>query len=198
MKILVPVKRVPAWEALDTPLCMSSGSGPNVWLRARCGDATRTEAVNSTSPKMAFRGPPRALLQSAHAPDRAGGAPPAHPATHSHSDGPGQKGGAVDVVLKGRGIRITDQMRRTIEHKIGKIERLDSRVSRVEVEVFEAAPTVGGGTRTEELTLPGFRHDVCSAIHPLACASPAFRELGLELDFVHSPAACAHPFDGAL
>ena len=66
----------------------------------------------------------------------------------------------------------------------------------LEVEVFEAAPTVGGGTRTEELTLPGFRHDVCSAIHPLACASPAFRELGLELDFVHSPAACAHPFDG--
>ena len=42
--------------------------------------------------------------------------------------------------------------------------------------VLEAAPTIGGGTRTAELTLPGFRHDVCSAIHPLALASPFLRE----------------------
>ena len=65
----------------------------------------------------------------------------------------------------------------------------------LDVEVFEAAPDVGGGTRTEELTLAGFRHDVCSAIHPLARVSPAFRDLRLELDWVESPAACAHPFE---
>src|SRR5262249_9885483 len=54
---------------------------------------------------------------------------------------------------------------------------------------------VGGGTGTEELTLPGFRHDVCSAIHPLARLSPAFRDLGLDVDWIESPAADAHPFD---
>jgi phytoene dehydrogenase-like protein len=64
-----------------------------------------------------------------------------------------------------------------------------------DVEVFEASPAIGGGTRTAELTLPGFRHDVCSAIHPLARVSPAFRDLGLTLDWIDSPAACAHPFD---
>jgi phytoene dehydrogenase-like protein len=63
------------------------------------------------------------------------------------------------------------------------------------VEVFEAAPELGGGTRTAELTLPGFRHDVCSAIHPLARASPVFR--GLDLEWIESPSACAHPFDDA-
>ena len=41
--------------------------------------------------------------------------------------------------------------------------------------VLEAEATIGGGTRTAELTLPGFRHDVCSAIHPLALASPFLR-----------------------
>ena len=61
----------------------------------------------------------------------------------------------------------------------------------MDVEVFEANAAIGGGTRTEELTLPGFRHDVCSAIHPLAQVSPAFRDIGLELDWVESPAACA-------
>jgi phytoene dehydrogenase-like protein len=54
---------------------------------------------------------------------------------------------------------------------------------------------VGGGTRTAELTLPGFRHDVCSAIHPLAVASPFFRSLGLELDLIEPPAAIAHPLE---
>src|SRR5690348_11324421 len=68
----------------------------------------------------------------------------------------------------------------------------------VSVRVLEAADTVGGGMRTEELTLPGFHHDVCSAIHPLAVASPFFRsvplaELGVE--WIESPAALAHPFD---
>jgi len=46
--------------------------------------------------------------------------------------------------------------------------------------VLERARQIGGGARTEELTLPGFRHDVCSAIHPLALASPAMRDLDLE------------------
>jgi phytoene dehydrogenase-like protein len=63
----------------------------------------------------------------------------------------------------------------------------------LDVEVVEAHAEIGGGTRTAELTLPGFRHDVCSAIHPLARASPVFRDL--ELDWVEPPAACAHPFD---
>ncbi len=47
------------------------------------------------------------------------------------------------------------------------------------VEVFEGAPSVGGGTRTEELTLEGFHHDVCSAVHPSLVASPFFRALDL-------------------
>ena len=47
------------------------------------------------------------------------------------------------------------------------------------VEVFEGASSVGGGTRTEFLTLDGFRHDVCSAVHPLLVASPFFRSLDL-------------------
>jgi phytoene dehydrogenase-like protein len=61
--------------------------------------------------------------------------------------------------------------------------------------VLEARDTIGGGTRTDELTLPGFRHDVCSAIHPLAAASPFFRSLGLDFGLIEPPAALAHPFD---
>jgi phytoene dehydrogenase-like protein len=62
----------------------------------------------------------------------------------------------------------------------------------------EAAPTLGGGLRSAELTLPGFTHDVCSAVHPLAISSPFFRGLPLAahgLDWVQPPAALAHPFD---
>src|SRR6476646_11795116 len=65
----------------------------------------------------------------------------------------------------------------------------------LDVVVHEAAERVGGGMRTEELTLPGFRHDVCSAIHPLARSSAFFRELELDVDWIESPAALAHPFD---
>jgi phytoene dehydrogenase-like protein len=64
------------------------------------------------------------------------------------------------------------------------------------VVVYEAADTVGGGTRTKELTLPGFRHDVCSAIHPMAVGAGLFAAMGLDahgLEWVHSPACCAHP-----
>ncbi|HEV2713095.1 MAG TPA: NAD(P)/FAD-dependent oxidoreductase, partial [Gaiellaceae bacterium] len=64
--------------------------------------------------------------------------------------------------------------------------------------VVEAADTVGGGVRSAELTLPGFVHDVCSAIHPLAKASPCFRALPLAehgLELVDPPAPMAHPLD---
>jgi phytoene dehydrogenase-like protein len=64
--------------------------------------------------------------------------------------------------------------------------------------VREAAETIGGGTRSAELTLPGFVHDVCSAFHPLAAASPFFRTLPLAahgLELVHAPAPLAHPLD---
>jgi phytoene dehydrogenase-like protein len=65
------------------------------------------------------------------------------------------------------------------------------------VEVFEAAPTAGGGCRTEELTLPGFHHDVCSAVHPLLAASPFFRALELPGVRLLAPeVAFAHPLDG--
>src|SRR5436305_473121 len=66
------------------------------------------------------------------------------------------------------------------------------------VRVVEAAETVGGGTRSAELTLSGFVHDVCSAIHPLGIASPFLRSLPLEahgLEWVEPPAPLAHPFD---
>ena len=45
------------------------------------------------------------------------------------------------------------------------------------VEALEARETIGGGCRTEALTLPGFRHDVCGAIHPMGAASPIFQRL---------------------
>lgn len=64
--------------------------------------------------------------------------------------------------------------------------------------VIEANDTVGGGTRSAELTLPGFVHDVCSAIHPLAAASPFFRTLPLAeygLEWIYPPASLAHPLD---
>lgn len=67
------------------------------------------------------------------------------------------------------------------------------------VEVFEARATVGGGARTEELTLPGFRHDPCSAAHPLGAGSPAFQAMPLRrygLDWVHPELPMAHPLPG--
>ena len=64
--------------------------------------------------------------------------------------------------------------------------------------VYEARESVGGGVRSAALTLPGFVHDVCSAIHPLAVMSPFFRSLPLRqygVEWVYSPVALAHPFD---
>jgi phytoene dehydrogenase-like protein len=66
------------------------------------------------------------------------------------------------------------------------------------VAVFEASPTVGGGLRSAELTLPGFIHDVCSSTHPMARASPLFRSLDLErhgLEWIDPPIPIAHPLD---
>jgi phytoene dehydrogenase-like protein len=63
------------------------------------------------------------------------------------------------------------------------------------VEVHEAEPDVGGGVRTAESTLPGFRHDLCSAIHPLGRVSPFFRWAGLDVEWVDPPAVVAHPLD---
>ncbi len=67
------------------------------------------------------------------------------------------------------------------------------------VEVFEGAEEPGGGCRTAELTLPGFRHDVCSAVHPLLVASPFFSEIDLEahgVELCMPPVAFAHPLEG--
>jgi phytoene dehydrogenase-like protein len=61
--------------------------------------------------------------------------------------------------------------------------------------LVEADAEIGGGTRTEELTLPGFKHDICSAIHPSAIASPFLNEIGLDLEWVQSPIPFAHPLD---
>lgn len=65
--------------------------------------------------------------------------------------------------------------------------------------VVEAKETVGGGTRSAELTLPNFVHDVCSAIHPMGAASPFLNSLELKdfgLEWIFPPAELAHPLDG--
>jgi phytoene dehydrogenase-like protein len=67
------------------------------------------------------------------------------------------------------------------------------------VQVFEGAEEPGGGCRTAELTLPGFAHDVCSAVHPLALASPFFAGLDLAahgVQLLTPKVAAAHPLDG--
>jgi phytoene dehydrogenase-like protein len=66
------------------------------------------------------------------------------------------------------------------------------------VVVFEANATIGGAARSAELTLPGFTHDTCSAVHPFAIASPFWRTLPLArhgLEWIAPPAMLAHPFD---
>jgi len=64
--------------------------------------------------------------------------------------------------------------------------------------VLEARDSIGGGLRSAELTLPGFVHDICSAIHPLAADSPFFNTLPLEqhgLKYIYPEISAAHPFD---
>ncbi|HLI83479.1 MAG TPA: NAD(P)/FAD-dependent oxidoreductase [Bryobacteraceae bacterium] len=68
----------------------------------------------------------------------------------------------------------------------------------LDVTVHEAAGQIGGGTRSAELTLPGFVHDVCSAVHPMAIASPCFERYPLHahgLAWIHPDAPLAHPLD---
>src|SRR5258708_13876372 len=68
--------------------------------------------------------------------------------------------------------------------------------SSLSVLLVEAHARVGGGSRTEELTLPGFLHDVCSPIHPMAAASPFFRTLPLEdhgPEWIDPTAPLPHP-----
>jgi phytoene dehydrogenase-like protein len=68
-----------------------------------------------------------------------------------------------------------------------------------QVLVLEAKARPGGGLRTEEVTLPGFRHDLCSGVHPMGILSPYFRTLPLEehgLRWRFPEASVAHPFDG--
>lgn len=71
--------------------------------------------------------------------------------------------------------------------------------AKLSVLVLEANETLGGGARSAELTLPGFIHDVCSAIHPLGMGSPFFRKLPLEhygLHWLQPPLPVTHPLDG--
>jgi len=66
------------------------------------------------------------------------------------------------------------------------------------VRVVERAATIGGGARTQELTLPGFRHDICSAVHPMAMVSGFFRRWGLEdrVEMIVPEVSYGHPVDG--
>ena len=69
----------------------------------------------------------------------------------------------------------------------------------LKVQVIEGAPEIGGGCRTQELTLPGFRHDVCSAAHPLALASSFFQRFDLAargIRFARPAVEFANPLDG--
>src|SRR4051812_35014466 len=64
--------------------------------------------------------------------------------------------------------------------------------------VLEAADTIGGGCRSAELTLPGFVHDICSAVHPFAVGSPVFRSMPLTqhgLEWIEPPVMLAHVLD---
>src|SRR5437660_6415964 len=66
--------------------------------------------------------------------------------------------------------------------------------------VYEANATIGGGACSAELTLPGFLHDVCSAVHPLAAGSPFFKTLPLErfgLELIEPKTQLAHPLDNS-
>jgi phytoene dehydrogenase-like protein len=64
--------------------------------------------------------------------------------------------------------------------------------------LLERNETIGGGMRTGELTLPGFKHDICSAVHPMAVISPFFQQIPwqeLGVEFIDPPVLAAHPFD---
>jgi phytoene dehydrogenase-like protein len=94
--------------------------------------------------------------------------------------------GAVDAVVVGSG-----------PNGLGAAAELVR--SGYSVHVIEGHEKIGGGTRTEELTIPGLEHDVCSAVHPIGVASPLFRDLGLAergLEWRFAEVDVAHPLDG--
>ncbi|MBG0738468.1 NAD(P)/FAD-dependent oxidoreductase [Paeniglutamicibacter antarcticus] len=68
----------------------------------------------------------------------------------------------------------------------------------LKVRVYELAASIGGGTRSAELTVPGYLHDVCSAVHPMALASPFFQafELDRRIELIVPEISYAHPLDG--
>jgi phytoene dehydrogenase-like protein len=105
-------------------------------------------------------------------------------------------------VLRGRGVPVADARRYDALVVGAGPNGLAAAVTLARagrsVLVLEARPTVGGGTRSAALTLPGFMHDVCSAIHPLGRASPVFAEWPLAehgLEWIEPPAALAHPLE---
>ncbi|MFQ3574854.1 MAG: NAD(P)/FAD-dependent oxidoreductase [Cytophagales bacterium] len=80
----------------------------------------------------------------------------------------------------------------------GLVAAIELQKAGFEVSIFEAKSTIGGGMRTDELTLPGLRHDICSAIHPTAQISPVFNSYPLEqygLEWIFPEVCAAHPFD---
>jgi len=99
--------------------------------------------------------------------------------------GGGQAAGPVDAVIVGAGPN-------------GLAAAIVLAGAGKSVRLLEAESTIGGGTRSQALTLPGFIHDVCSSVLPLAHASPFFRTLPLAeygLTYDHPPIPLAHPLD---
>ena len=96
--------------------------------------------------------------------------------------GPGSRSRGLDAVVVGSGPN-------------GLAAAIELARAGRSVHVIEAADTLGGGIRTSELTLPGFRHDLCSTVVPLAAGSPFFRSVDLArhgVEWVHPPVALAH------
>src|SRR5262249_48347469 len=121
------------------------------------------------------------------APDRAG-----HPRPDGKADPPTPAGGTrgragpADAIVVGAGPN-------------GLAAAVTLARAGLAVHVAEGASTPGGGCRTQELTWPGFQHDVCSAVHPLAAASPFFQRIDLAAlgAILRTPkVAFAHPLDG--
>lgn len=93
---------------------------------------------------------------------------------------------AYDVIVVGSGVN-------------GMVAASLCREQGLEVLLLEAQPTLGGGVRTEEVTLPGFWHDTCSAVHPFGRSSPVLKRLDLErhgLTWVDPQTPAAHPLLG--
>ena len=124
----------------------------------------------------AHRGPPRPAVAAV-----ARRLPPAQPRTRTR-----QPAMTPDAIVVGAGPN-------------GLAAAITLAQAGLQVRVYEAQQEIGGGLRSAELTLPGFTHDLCSAVHPLALASPFLRSLPLAehgLEWVQPPLPLAHPLDG--